>query len=67
MRLPDAGVAVKGIEMPSLPASMLTIIDSPRIAGLTPARKSIKAQIETPYVVTGSESVAITVRAKEMP
>lgn len=67
MRLPDSGVAVKGVEMPSLPASMLAVIDSARVAGLTPARKSIKAQIETPYVVSGSEAVNITVRPREFP
>jgi hypothetical protein len=67
LRLPDSGVAIKGVELPSLPPSMLAIVDSPRTAGLTPLRKSVQAHIETPYVVSGSESLPILVRPKQAP
>ena len=67
MRLPDRGVAFKGAELPSLPPSMLAVIASPKLTGLTTTGKSIKAWVDTPYVVGGSHSLPVLVRPREIP
>ena len=67
MRLPDRGLALKGTEMPSLPSSMLSVIASPKLTGLMATRKSIKAWVDTPYVVTGNHTLPMLVRPREMP
>ncbi len=67
MKLPDRGVAMRSIELPSLPASMLTVIASSRTTGLTLTGKSITASVETPFVVSGNHALPLTVRPKERP
>ena len=67
MQLPDRGVAYKGKELPSLPPSMRSVIQSPKLTGLSTVRKSIKASVETDYVVQGSHSLPILVRPSETP
>ena len=67
MQLPDRGVAYKGKELPSLPPSMLGVIQSPKLTGLTAVRSSIKAFVETSHVVQGSHSLPLLVRPKDAP
>jgi len=67
MRLPDEGVAFKGVELPSLPPSMLGVIRSPKLTGLSTTRRSVQAWVDTPYVVSGSHSLPLLVRPKETP
>ena len=67
MQLPDSGVAYKGTEMPALPSSMRMVIESPKLTGLTPIKNSIKASVETDYVVQGSHSLPLLVQPKEQP
>ncbi|MBM4042313.1 MAG: hypothetical protein FJ290_27790 [Planctomycetes bacterium] len=67
MKLPDRGVAMRSIELPSLPASMLPVIASSRTTGLTLTGKSISASVETPFVVSGNHALPLTVRPKERP
>ena len=67
MQLPDKGVAYKGKELPSLPPSMLGVIQSPKLTGLTAVRSSIKAFVETSHVVQGSHALPLLVRPKDAP
>ena len=67
MRLPDRGVAYKGKELPSLPASVLGVIQSPKLTGLTATHKSITAFVDTPYVIQGTHTLPLLVRPKEAP
>ncbi|HUT33990.1 MAG TPA: hypothetical protein VNE39_10945 [Planctomycetota bacterium] len=67
MRLPDRGVALRSVELPSLPSSMFSVVASPRTTGLTLTGKSIQASVETPFVVSGSHALPLTVRPKETP
>jgi hypothetical protein len=64
MQLPDRGIAMKGIELPSLPSSMLPIIASQKATGLSLTRKSIKAHVETPFVVSGRHQVSVLIRER---
>lgn len=67
MQLPDRGVALRSIELPSLPASMLPVIASPRTTGLTLTKNSISASVETPFVISGSHALPLTVKPRETP
>ena len=66
MKLPDRGVASKGIELPSLPASMLNVIASQKATGLSLTGKSIVAHVDTPYVVSGKHELKVLVRPREI-
>ena len=67
LQLPDRGVAMRSIELPSLPSSMLPVIASPKTTGLTLTGKSVSASVETPFVVSGSHALPLNVRPKETP
>ncbi|MBM4030875.1 MAG: hypothetical protein FJ291_03720 [Planctomycetes bacterium] len=67
MQLPDRGVAMRSIELPSLPASMLAVVASPKTTGLALTGKSTTAAAETPFVVSGSHALPLTVRPRQAP
>jgi hypothetical protein len=67
MQLPDRGVAMRSVELPSLPSSMLPVIASPKTTGLTLTGKSISAAVETPFVVSGSHALPLTIKPRETP
>ena len=67
MRLPDRGVAVRSVELPSLPDSMFAILASPKTTGLMLTGSSVSAGVETPFVVSGSHALPLTIRPRQMP
>jgi hypothetical protein len=67
MQLPERGVAYKGKALPALPPSVLGVIQSPKLTGLTPVKESIKAHVETDYVVQGSHTLPLLIRPREAP
>lgn len=67
MQLPDRGVAMRSVELPMLPASMLPIVASPKTTGLTLTGRSISTSVETPFVVTGNHALTLTVKPRELP
>ena len=64
MGLPDKGVAMRGVEMPSLPQSIFPIIGSAKTTGLSLTRRSVTAHIETPFVVTGRHALQVLIRPR---
>lgn len=67
MQLPDRGVALRSVELPSLPASMFTIIASPKTTGLSVTGKSVVASVETPFVVSGNHALSVVIRPRQTP
>ena len=66
MKLPDRGVAFKGVELPSLPASMFAVIATQKVTGMKATGKSIKAHVDTPYVVKGNHQLKVLIRPREI-
>jgi len=64
MQLPDRGIAVRGIELPSLPASLFPIIASQKTTGLSLTGKSLTAHVETPFVVSGRHQLSVLIRER---
>ncbi|HPD15608.1 MAG TPA: SpoIVB peptidase S55 domain-containing protein [Planctomycetota bacterium] len=67
LKLPDRGIASRGVELPSLPASMFSVIGSPRATGLTVTGKSLSAFAETPFVLAGSHMLPLVVKPPRRP
>lgn len=66
MKLPDRGIARKGIELPSLPPSMFNVIASQKVTGLTTTGKSLVAHVDTPFVVKGNHVLRVLIRPREL-
>ena len=64
LKLPDRGVAYRGVELPSLPDSALQVIGSAKTTGLMLTGKSLVAHIDTPYVVSGHHRLEILIRQR---
>lgn len=67
LRLPDRGLANAGVELPSLPSSIFTVIGSSKTTGLSVTGKSATAFVETPYVLAGSHALPLAVKPRQMP
>jgi len=67
MRLPDRGAVIRGVELPSLPSSLLPVVASPKTTGVTSTRRSVKAHVDTAFVVSGSHTLPVLIRAREAP
>ncbi|MFP4055811.1 MAG: hypothetical protein ACLF0G_02960 [Candidatus Brocadiia bacterium] len=66
-RLPQRGVAVKGVELPSLPPSILGVVASPKSTGVTATAEAISAHVDTDHVVSGAHALPVLVRPGEKP
>jgi hypothetical protein len=67
LQLPERGVALRGVELPSLPSSMLAIVASMKTTGVSLTAKSISAYVETPFVVSGSHALPVLIRPRQAP
>jgi hypothetical protein len=67
MKLPDRGIAARGLELPSLPASMLNVVASQKTTGLSVTGRSIKAFVETDHIVSGAHALNVLIRPRETP
>ncbi len=64
VKLPDRGVAYRGVELPSLPDSALQVIGSAKTTGLLLTGKSLVTHTETPYVVSGHHRLQVLIRRR---
>ncbi|MGR3220778.1 MAG: SpoIVB peptidase S55 domain-containing protein [Candidatus Anammoxibacter sp.] len=60
--LPGNGISYKGMEFPSLPASILAIMSRPNYSGTEMLFSEKIHRIKTDWLVNGNQSVLITVR-----
>jgi len=67
LKLPDRGIAARGVELPSLPSSMFSIIGSSKTTGLAVTGKSASAFVETPCVLSGSHLLPLVVKPPRRP
>lgn len=58
------GLAIQGVELPSLPASVLAAIRHPSLSGPTPVKEVIESQHLTPWVVECRHRFPITIRRR---
>lgn len=64
VKLPDRGVAYRGVELPSLPDSILQVVGSAKTTGLVLTGKSLVSHAETPYVVKGHHRLQVLIRQR---
>jgi hypothetical protein len=58
---PDRGVTVQGQSLPSLPGSVRAVFNTPRQTPEPGIRSDLTAEVETPWVIEGSQSLRFTV------
>ena len=63
----DVGMAFDEGELPNLPGSVLALLAEAPRTGMAPLFDSATAEIETPYVLTGRQTITINVLEKENP
>jgi sugar lactone lactonase YvrE len=61
LQLPTTAVAVQGEDLSLLPPTMSTVMRSARSTGVHTARDEVKQIVPTAYVLTGSQSLTLTV------
>ncbi len=64
--LPTAAVTVKGEKLSGLPPTLAAVMQSARTTGLRTERDEVKVTQPVPYIVTGSQTLNITVRRKDV-
>ena len=63
----DVGMASDEGELPGLPGSVLALLAEAPRTGMAPLFDSATAEVETPYVLTGRQTITIDVLEKEHP
>jgi len=63
----DVGMAFEEGELPGLPGSVLALLAEAPRTGMAPLFESATAEVETPYVLTGRQTIMIEVLEKEHP
>jgi len=59
----STGVRYEGVPMPDLPGSVLHMMGRGTQSGVvTPLRGDVRTQIDTPWVVSGSRSISVTIK-----
>ncbi|NQT86063.1 hypothetical protein HQ560_04820, partial [bacterium] len=67
IKLPDRGISTRGVELPSLPPSMLNVVASHKTTGLSVTGRSIKAIVKTADIVSGAHALPLLILPRELP
>ena len=57
----EFGVAIRGVELPALPTSVLQILSSPLETDRSPIIGSVRTSVETPWVLRGVKAAYLRV------
>jgi sugar lactone lactonase YvrE len=66
LQLPTSAVTVKGEKLSGLPPTLAAVMQSARTTGLRTERDEVKVTQATPYIVSGGQTLMITVRRKDL-
>ena len=66
LSLPTYAVTVKGQKLSGLPPTLSSIMQSPRTTGFHSVRDEVKVAQTVPYLVSGSQTLNITVQRKDL-
>ena len=64
--LPTSAVTVKGEKLSGLPPTLAAVMQSARTTGLRTERDEVKVTQTVPYIVSGGQTLSITVRRKDL-
>lgn len=66
LTLPTSAVAVRGEKLSGLPPTLSSVMQSPRTTGYRSVRDDVKQLLTVPYLVSGSQTLNITVQRKDL-
>jgi len=66
LSLPTYAVTVKGEKLSGLPPTLSSVMQSPRTTGFHSVRDEVKTTQTVPYLVSGSQTLNITVQRKDL-
>ena len=66
LSLPTYAVTVKGEKLSGLPPTLASVMQSPRTTGFRTVRDEVKAAQTVPYLVSGSQTLNITVQRRDL-
>ena len=66
LTLPTSAISIRGEKLSGLPPTLAAVMQSNRSTGLRTERDEVKFTEAVPYIVTGSQSLSITVRKKDL-
>ncbi len=66
LTLPTSAVAVRGEKLSGLPPTLSAAMQSPRTTGYRAVRDEVKTTQTVPYVVSGSQTLSLTVQRKNL-
>jgi len=66
LSLPTYAVTVKGEKLSGLPPTLSSVMQSPRTTGFHSVRDEVKVAQTVPYLVSGSQTLNITVQRKDL-
>ena len=66
LSLPTYAVTVKGEKLSGLPPTLAAVMQSPRTTGFRTVRDEVKIAQTVPYLVSGSQTLNITVQRKDL-
>ena len=66
LTLPTSAVAVRGEKLSGLPPTLSSVMQSPRTTGYRSVRDDVKQFLTVPYLVSGSQTLNITVQRKDL-
>ena len=64
--LPTSAVTIKGEKLSGLPPTLAAVMQSARTTGLRTERDEVKVTQGVPYIVSGGQTLTITVRRKDL-
>ncbi len=66
LTLPTSAISIRGEKLSGLPPTLAAVMQSNRSTGLRTERDEVKLTEAVPYIVTGSQSLSIIVRKKDL-
>ncbi len=66
LTLPTNAVTVRGEKLSGLPPTLSAVMQSPRTTGYRTTRDEVKQTLTVPYLVSGSQTLNITVQRKDL-
>jgi len=66
LTLPTSAISIQGEKLSGLPPTLAAVMQSSRTTGLRTERDEVKVTQAVPYIVTGSQSLNITIRKKDV-
>jgi len=66
LTLPTSAVTVRGEKLSGLPPTLSSVMQSPRTTGYRAVRDDVKQLLTVPYLVSGSQTLNITVQRKDL-